>query len=490
MARLSILVLALLALVVCILAERADRSEVSADDKPLSANQGDQVQDKTRPEFKAAGVCARCHVFHVLEWGISKHVKAETDCHSCHGRSREHVANERNEVAPDRLPRGPQIARLCTTCHDAGCPKTMQTVTCEKCHHAHGLVNPAHRPQAEDDRLKEVFARWDKFRAKMDEGDRLVRSQKWGAARQAFSESLAAAPGHHEARRRIALCDRRLNPSLPGFEIIGDEFDAETGLPRQVRVVELGVAMVLVPPSEFDLGSDRLSNSGPVHTVRVGPFYLAKCELTQGQWQALMGANPSAHQGDAYPHSAMMPVENASWNDCQEFLRKLNERIAGGGFRLPTEAEWEFACDNGSSVAFDPTVMSRVAWFRENTSREPDAAVIPQLADTLSPRPVGKKSPNRRGLYDMQGNVSEWCSSLLRPYPYDSADGRESFSERGLRVIRGGGFADSAESLDPSLRHGERPERTLRWNGMRLARSVPDLTLPRKVRDAKARSAP
>src|SRR3954469_5178019 len=87
-----------------------------------------------RPEFKAAGVCARCHVVSVLEWGISGHVAAGTDCQKCHGPSKAHVANERNEVKPDRLPRGAQIAQTCQRCHDAGCPKTLETAACQKCH--------------------------------------------------------------------------------------------------------------------------------------------------------------------------------------------------------------------------------------------------------------------------------------------------------------------------------------------------------------------
>jgi formylglycine-generating enzyme required for sulfatase activity len=489
MARLTVAALAFSALAIWTCADRADRDVASAEEKSTNASQREQAQDKGRPEFKEAGVCARCHVFHVLEWGISKHVAEETNCQSCHGPSRAHVANERNEVPPDRLPRGPQIAQLCSSCHDAGCPKTMQRVTCEKCHHAHGLVNPEHRPPAEDDRLKEVFARWDRFRARRDEGDRLVQLAKWSAARQAYSESLAASPGNHDVRRKIALCERRLNPSLPGFEIIGKEFDPQTGLPKEVRVAGLGIAMVLVPPGDFDLGSDKHPSAGPVHTVHVEPFYMAKFELTQREWQSVMGTNPSAHQGDGYPQSAEMPVESVSWNDCRTLLGKLNDRIAGGGFRLPTEAEWEFACDDGACGKFDPSAVTHVAWYRENASREPDAAVVPQAGDTLSPRPIGKKTPNRRGLHDMQGNVSEWCSSRHVPYPYDATDGREALTERGLRVIRGGGFADSAESLDPAFRHGERPERVLRWNGLRLARSVPEPLRP-KARDAKARSTP
>src|SRR2546428_11405777 len=97
-----------------------------------SRHAGDQERaegpGRARAEFKAAGVCARCHVVSVLEWGISGHFTADTgtDCKSCHGASPGHVANERNEVKPDRLPRDAQITKLCVSCHDAGCPKTLE----------------------------------------------------------------------------------------------------------------------------------------------------------------------------------------------------------------------------------------------------------------------------------------------------------------------------------------------------------------------------
>lgn len=444
-----------------------------------------QDPEQARAEFKAAGVCARCHVISVLEWGISGHFTADTgtDCKSCHGPSAGHVANERNEVKPDRLPREAQIAKTCMGCHDAGCPKTLDAASCQKCHHVHALVNRAERRSVADERLVKLLDRWEKFRHQMDEGDRLVQLRKWEAARGAFRAALDLIPGNHRAAARLAMCERRLEPELPGFEIVGADFDAATGLPREVNVPELGIAMVLVPAGEFDMGDDSISDARPVHTVAVEPFYLGKFELTQADWKAVMGTNPSIHQGPDFADRERMPVEYVSWDECQALVRKLNERMPGGGFRLPTEAEWEYACrtasprpgvvGQASSLPMDPTVLMRFAWFRDNSARQPDARAASQQADAWAPRPVGMKQPNRWGLYDMQGNVREWCSTLHRPYLYDRNDGRESLTAPGLRVLRGGGYADSAESLDPAARHAERPQRRFRWNGLRLARSVP-----------------
>ena len=252
----------------------------------------------------------------------------------------------------------------------------------------------------------------------------------------------------------------------------------------RVHVAELDATMLLVTPGELDMGSDALASSRPVHTVRVALFYLDQFEVTQAQWQTIMGSNPSAHQGKEFPRAARMPVERVSWDDCQEFLRRLNTRVTGGGFRLPTEAEWEYACRTGVSQS-GPVLRNRdssnhltdIAWYRDNSVRQPNPEQAFAKVEAYAPRPVGTRRANSWGFYDMQGNVSEWCSSLFRPYLYTPADGRESLSQKGLRVLRGGGFADSAATLNSALRHAERPHRRLRWNGLRLARSVPRLPL-------------
>jgi formylglycine-generating enzyme required for sulfatase activity len=420
-------------------------------------------------ELKDAGVCARCHVVSSLEWGISKHHQVSVNCQSCHGPSRGHVVNERDEVKPDRIPHEAAVAHLCAGCHNAGCPKTAEKANCQKCHHVHALINAAQPSSRQDERLNQLVARWEKFRQRIEEGDRLITLQNWKTARESFLAALEIVPGNHSATARLGFCERRLDPALPGFEIVGTKFDSHTGLPAEVKVAGLDLSMVLIPPGECDIGSDKIPDAQPVHTVEIEAFYLGRFELTQSQWTRIMGNNPSVHKGDN------LPVERVSWNDGRELVRRLNERIAGGGFRLPTEAEWEYAC-RARTQPVSPDQLTRYAWYRANTSIKSAPADSFQQVDAYAPKPVGTREPNPWGLYDMLGNVWEWCSSQARPYVYDAADGRESLTEPGLRILRGGGFADSADFLDPAFRHSERPDRRHQWNGLRLCRDVPRKT--------------
>src|SRR5262249_32279769 len=121
--------------------------------------------------------------------------------------------------------------------------------------------------------------------------------------------------------------------------------------------------------------------------VAVEAFYLGKYEVTQAQWKALMGTNPSIHQASpvaSAPGAAKMPVENVSWDDCQAFLKRSNERVPGGGFRLPTEAEWEYACRAGGEGP-DPKQLGQFAWFRDNSLRPGEKSS--QKPDAWAPRP-------------------------------------------------------------------------------------------------------
>jgi formylglycine-generating enzyme required for sulfatase activity len=393
-------------------------------------------------QFQEAGVCARCHVISVIEWGMSGHRKVSTGCESCHGASKGHVIDERNNVKPDRMPTGGAIAGLCADCHKGPCPKSKQAGSCQDCHHFHALVNPKQPSAAKVERTTAgVDGNQAQYARSMDEGGRLAAAGHWDKARVAFEAALRAKPGDPVAAAKLKACDRRLKPGLPGFEIDGSDVDAATGLPRNVRVAGIGTRMRLVPGGSFDMGAESYENARPVHTVRVRPFYLGVFEITQGEWKAVMNSNPSANAGDR------MPVEQVSWTDAQAFVRALNEKVAGVGFRLPVEAEWEFVARAGA------------------------AAVSPGSTSTT---PVDSTPADKSGFHGLLGNVWEWTSSLNKPYPYDAADGRESLTDPGLRILRGGGFTDPPDLLNAGFRHAERHDRRLRWNGLRIARDVPE----------------
>ena len=411
--------------------------------------------------FRQAGVCSRCHVAQVLEWTTSGHQAAAVDCQSCHGPSQGHVIDERNVVKPDKLPQGAAIAGFCQSCHTAGCPKTSRRDACQSCHHAHALFNPNENKElaslrfAEDDRLRQ-------FEEHLKEGERLVAAGNWSRARDRFEAALRLYPNHSRAAARLAMTKRRLDPKIPGFEIIGEAFDPESGLPLRVRIEGVPVEMALIPGGDADIGHRDLPAGRPVHTVAVEPFYLARTELTQRVWAMLGETDPSTQKGDD------LPVHNVSWKDAQQWIAKLNQRVPGGAFRLPSEVEWEYAAQSGAQAEGD---LSAVAWFRENSAQAEGSRGLREL-DAYAPREVATRKPDRRGIFDLRGNVWEWCSSLMKPYPYDARDGRESPDAQGLRVLRGGGFADSADYLAAWFRHAERPDRRLVFNGVRLARSV------------------
>ncbi len=429
-------------------------------------------------EFKQAGVCSRCHVVSVLEWQISGHTAAETTCSACHGASRAHVANERNEISPDRIPRGDAVDGLCKSCHTAGCPSTAAVQGCASCHNAHSLTKPDQIEAYQGDRsshpIHSEVARLNEFRSAIDRAEGLVAQRKWRQAKAAFEQALSLRPGDPRALARVRFCERRLAPAIPGFEIVGEEFDPVSGLARRVRIAGLGIEMLLVPAGEFDLGADHLEDSRPVHTVAIDAFYLGSHEVTQDQWQALMVSNPSERQGPNLPVD--LPVERVSWNDSQAYISKLNSSVGGAGFRLPTEAEWEYAARADGELLKD-VELPRYAWFRETAAAENPPSDDFRRIEHFATQPVGRKEPNRWGFFDMQGNVWEWTSSLFQPYFYDPADGRESSSAAGERVLRGGAYSDPAFLLHPALRHSQRPTRRYRWNGLRLARTVPSETV-------------
>lgn len=187
--------------------------------------------------------------------------------------------------------------------------------------------------------------------------------------------------------------------------------------------------MVAVEGGTFTMGAtseqgrDAWDDEKPAHKVTLSDYYIGQTEVTQALWKAVMGSNPSNHKGDN------LPVENVSWNDCQEFIQKLNQ-LMGKQFRLPTEAEWEYAArggrkSRGYKYAGGNNIDS-VAWYYDNSGYET--------------HPVATKQANELGIYDMSGNVWEWCSDWYGDYQSSSQSDPQGPSSGFSRVRRGGGY--------------------------------------------------
>jgi len=219
-----------------------------------------------------------------------------------------------------------------------------------------------------------------------------------------------------------------------------------------------GMEFVFVPGGCFQMGSnDGNDDEKPVHEVCVDGFWLGKYEVTQGQWQKIMGNNPSYFkEGDNYP------VEQVSWRDCQEFIKKLNRR-SGSSFRLPTEAEWEYAARSGGKDEkyAGGNDVDRVAWYDSNSG---------SFLRKNSTHPVGTKAANGLGLYDMSGNVWEWCSDWYGSDYYGRSQehnptGPASGSNR---VNRGGGWYGKPGWVRSAGRYRFRPAFRDDYLGFRL----------------------
>jgi len=255
--------------------------------------------------------------------------------------------------------------------------------------------------------------------------------------------------------------------------------------PGKEEVIDLGegvkLDMVLIPSGKFMMGLTKkeledikvefqeelkkdgkeqlldavdliMSIQGKQHEVTLTkPFYMGKHEVTQEQWEALMGKNPSTTKG------AKLPVTNVSWEDCQEFIKKLNAKT-DGGYRLPTEAEWDYACRAGTTTAysFGDKITPKDANYWDSKIGKPVA--------------VGSYKPNAFGLFDMHGNVWEWCEDWHGEYPFAVTDPKGPATGN-RRVIRGGSSGYYGSFARSSDRYYSLPTNRGSLGGFRLARN-------------------
>ncbi|MFH1023553.1 MAG: formylglycine-generating enzyme family protein [Planctomycetota bacterium] len=221
--------------------------------------------------------------------------------------------------------------------------------------------------------------------------------------------------------------------------------------------------LVWIPPGEFLMGSPenepgRSSDEGPQHRVTfTNGFYMGATEVTQAQWKAVMRDNPSYFKGDD------LPVEQVSWDDCQIFLKKLSEK-EGKTYRFPMEAEWEYACRAGATTRYcfgeDDRELGVYAWFDGNSGSQT--------------HPVGTKKPNAFGLFDMHGNVWEWCQDLYLDEYFKQNMAVPVGSNCGkFRVLRGGSWGNPPGFCRSSGRGSEHPADRYRRRGLRVVVASP-----------------
>jgi len=219
------------------------------------------------------------------------------------------------------------------------------------------------------------------------------------------------------------------------------------------------ISMVLIPAGSFTMGGEKNSDERPTHTVYIQSFLMGKTEVTQKQWQDIMGSNPS-HFSSCGPEC---PVENVSWNDVQDFIAKVNQRT-GQRYRLPSESEWEYAARAGSTTEWphgtDESKLNAY-WHVDNSGGKTQI--------------VGRKLANAFGLFDTYGSVWEWTQDCWhRNYVGAPTDGgpwtTACFDNR--RVTRGGSWNDSPSNLRSAFRNWDNPFSRFSYNGFRLAKTL------------------
>jgi len=310
------------------------------------------------------------------------------------------------------------------------------------------------------------------------------------AALRIYSRALSAEEIAQNYRHALRLAPD-LAPKAGAWKVYTEwPFDEKEAKRRQTETakalgvpveqdIDLGngvrMTMVLIPAGEFLMGSPPTTSPEqlqklyggeaewyqrelPQHRVTITrPFWLGKTEVTQEQWQAVMGSNPSEFAG-----KPQNPVEQVSWDDCEALHQKLSAKLKKT-FRLPTEAEWEYACRAGAATEFyfgdNAQVLGDYAWWRTNSGD--------------SPQPVGRKRPNAWGLHDMAGNVWEWCEDWFGPYDKEAKKDPKGAPSAPGRLVRGGSWFNGTLDLFRCARRSHYgPSHRLAHRGFRAAGAI------------------
>ena len=265
-----------------------------------------------------------------------------------------------------------------------------------------------------------------------------------------------------EMKKYVNSFIKTLAQAMDEDAVSGDNSNSGTGgsasEPKVYTVNGVSFKMIPVEGGTFTMGataeqgSDAEDNEKPTHQVTLSDFSIGETEVTQELWQAVMGTNPSCFSGN------QLPVEYVSWDDCQTFITKLNQ-LTGANFRLPTESEWEFAARGGNkSLGYKyagGNTIGNVAWCFSNSSSQTHT--------------VAQKLPNELGLYDMSGNVWEWCQDWYGSYGSAAQTNPTGSASGSYRVIRGGSWLNTAWYCRVSFRNNGTPTSSYGTVGLRLA---------------------
>ena len=259
----------------------------------------------------------------------------------------------------------------------------------------------------------------------------------------------------------IAGCSKKKAPQTKDEPTAGKVGSAPKESSGKEAVIDLGkgikLEMVLISAGEFKMGSPmteqgRSDNETQHEVTLTKPYYMGKYEVTQEQWEGVMGNNPSSRN-----KGVKLPVTDVSWNDCQEFIKKLNAKT-DGGYRLPTESEWEYACRVGTTTAysFGDKITPKDANYEDS-----------KIGKLVA---VGSYKPNAFGLYDMHGNVWEWCEDRYGDYPKGAVTDPKGPTGK-YRVLRGGSVGLNESKARSSFRGYTAPFDRGDNYGFRLART-------------------
>ncbi len=287
------------------------------------------------------------------------------------------------------------------------------------------------------------------------EEQEVIRIQREETERKAQEAALLKIAEEAEMKRKAEIEKKRLEEEiarkeneererkLKEDEILKEQYEKAVKWLEQKRANvisnSIGMQFAFIPPGEFNMGLNESDDTKPAHKVKISkPFYLGQYPVTQREWIAVMGSNPSYFKG------SNNPVERVSWNDAQEFIKKLNSKERTKKYRLPSEAEWEYACKAGTSTKYSlgdtESTLGNYAWYIKNSGTRTHS--------------VGQKKPNAWTLHDMHGNIWEWVQDKWHEN-YSGAPNDSSAWETGnslKRVEKGGGWFSDANRCRSSFR--------------------------------------